>query len=63
MKASNSSTDSGRSSTGAALEAGAGAGMEAAGDEVVWDAVWGFSVVEEAISSSRDVAASSLGRK
>ena len=43
------------------MEVGAEAGTEAAGDEVVRDAACGSSVVEEAMSSSRDVAASSLG--
>jgi hypothetical protein len=79
MKASNSSTDSGRGSAGAALgaEAGGGAGVAVAGvEEVGVEAdcgeatLWcragtpcGSSMLDVAMSSSREVAASSLAKK
>ena len=72
MKASNSSTDSG-SGSGGAFGAAGGAGGRGAGVETVetpdwgeamvcWRAgtAWGSSIVEEAMSSSLAVAASSL---
>lgn len=64
MKASNSSTDSGRGSSRAGLGAGGGVGAADAsgGDTMVWrrsGTLLGSSV-EVAMSSRRDVAASSL---